>query len=276
MKRSRGFTLIELLVVVAIIALLIAILLPSLNKARDSAKKVQCGANLKGIGQTLSTYGAQYKDQLPIGGIIGTNGLPQAVVPPNGPCWWHDEAIPFMNLMMGVQNPGTNTSTSSLSAYSPNRKAFYCPANNEFNQDVNWTEGSGNSAYRSTGYSMLNSRSGVLASLTNAALVSFIRPAPALQAYVVRLTDFTYPTDQEMALDDITSDVAGTAAIWGETSGSTVFTTNHKDKTRALGANVLFGDMHVAWKPMPSDVTKAFSIKVGGANAIPAGVSWIP
>ncbi len=63
---SKGFTLIELLVVVAIIALLIAILLPSLARAREAAKRVICGQNLKGITGACKTYAFDNEDRWPI------------------------------------------------------------------------------------------------------------------------------------------------------------------------------------------------------------------
>lgn len=61
----RGFTLIELLVVVAIIALLISILLPSLNNARKQAKAVKCGANQNHIGKAVHAYLAENNGTFP-------------------------------------------------------------------------------------------------------------------------------------------------------------------------------------------------------------------
>jgi prepilin-type N-terminal cleavage/methylation domain-containing protein/prepilin-type processing-associated H-X9-DG protein len=69
LRRSKlGFTLIELLVVVAIIALLIAILLPSLGKAREKAKAVACLANLKGLGQASYMYQQDWNGYYPCAG----------------------------------------------------------------------------------------------------------------------------------------------------------------------------------------------------------------
>ena len=65
MKRSKGFTLIELLVVVTIIALLVAILMPTLARARELARQALCAANMKGIGNALGLYMHSEKEAWP-------------------------------------------------------------------------------------------------------------------------------------------------------------------------------------------------------------------
>jgi len=79
---SKSFTLIELLVVVAIIAVLVAMLLPALAAAREKAKQVVCASNLKQIGLAYTLYGDDY------------GWIPHAY--PNGPTvfpWWWSQLI---------------------------------------------------------------------------------------------------------------------------------------------------------------------------------------
>jgi prepilin-type N-terminal cleavage/methylation domain-containing protein/prepilin-type processing-associated H-X9-DG protein len=65
--RRHAFTLIELLVVIGIIAVLLGILLPSLGKAREQARRTNCLSNLRSLGQSLFAYANANRDRLPNG-----------------------------------------------------------------------------------------------------------------------------------------------------------------------------------------------------------------
>ena len=71
MKKSRGFTLIELLVVIAIIAILAALLLPALQRARESSYQSNCKGNLNQIGKSLRGYSNDYDGKFPCGPAYG-------------------------------------------------------------------------------------------------------------------------------------------------------------------------------------------------------------
>src|SRR6266496_791957 len=67
-RRSRGFTLVELLVVIGIIALLIAILLPALSRARESANMIKCQATLRSMAQAAHLHAAEHQGYMPLAG----------------------------------------------------------------------------------------------------------------------------------------------------------------------------------------------------------------
>lgn len=115
MSKKKAFTLIELLVVVAIIALLISILLPSLSRARELSKRTVCASNLRGIGQAMYIY-AQDGDKFPVTAGYKTGG--------NATFWFFRSTLP--------STTGTPSVTADLwiliRANNTTPKQFICPS----------------------------------------------------------------------------------------------------------------------------------------------------
>lgn len=91
-NRSRGFTLVELLVVIAIIGVLIALLLPAVQAAREAARRTQCSNNLKQMGLALQNYHDTFKRFPPATFTRASNKLQSGRA-----AWgWGSAILPFM------------------------------------------------------------------------------------------------------------------------------------------------------------------------------------
>jgi prepilin-type N-terminal cleavage/methylation domain-containing protein len=129
--RRQGITLIELLVVVAIIGVLIALLLPAVQMARESARKQACGNNIKQLGLALQNHVAAHKT-FPAGYIsaLRANGDDA------GPGWaWGVKLLPFLEQNALYQQVDFDAPVESLAA-APVRMTslpvFNCPSDSQF------------------------------------------------------------------------------------------------------------------------------------------------
>ncbi|MBL4700102.1 MAG: prepilin-type N-terminal cleavage/methylation domain-containing protein [Phycisphaeraceae bacterium] len=113
-KTKRAFTLIELLVVISIIALLLAILLPALKKARESATAISCMSNMKQMGVCMAIYLDDYRETFP----------PYKINAPGGRYYWNDLLKRYINEPVTV--PGV-TPINWLKDTAPLPNVFKCP-----------------------------------------------------------------------------------------------------------------------------------------------------
>jgi len=130
-KEGSGFTLVELLVVIGIIALLISILLPSLNKARRQAYTAACASNMKQIAAAMLSYFNDNKGKL----FPETVGYGDSAIYPNG-WFWATELVGQRYVKAPWATFATGTTAAAMSSASPNfvptsGNVFWCPQCND-------------------------------------------------------------------------------------------------------------------------------------------------
>jgi prepilin-type N-terminal cleavage/methylation domain-containing protein len=103
MKKGKFFTLIELLVVIAIIAILAALLLPALGKAKDAAKQLSCLSQEKQISLAFITFGSDNDGWLPSGSIGKEEGVDPNTLP-NNKFWGAPDAEESIRKYLGGED----------------------------------------------------------------------------------------------------------------------------------------------------------------------------
>jgi len=124
--RRRGFTLIELLVVIAIIGVLIALLLPAVQMAREAARRAQCSNNLKQLGLAVQTYAGENNSTLPPCGACGapqTHSIKVRLLP------FLEQGILFNSVNFDVESIWGTVGQSSNATVTTTKLAFFnCPS----------------------------------------------------------------------------------------------------------------------------------------------------
>ena len=228
--RQNAFTLIELLVVVAIIALLISILLPSLARARETGRRAVCGANQRQIFTLALMYSSANR-----GDFISTNyeeDITGAAGRGNHIPWLGRTAMHYFVPSFDPYAP--NDSASLTEVTNPDERILYCP-----NRTSNWRLDYRRSYGTRTGYYIVFGHYGVK------------YPAPNPWVSTLNLAD---PTDgvSTIVMADINEQNTGTPVVTSGSHGPTdiIIDTNALTAPEAdiQGSNIAYIDGSVRWK----------------------------
>jgi prepilin-type N-terminal cleavage/methylation domain-containing protein len=246
-RAAAGFTLVELLVVIGIIALLIAILLPSLSRARETANRVKCGSNLRSLGQSFLLYANENKGVGPRTYYEAGPGRP-----------FTDAAPPFLQVGAGAAQPfgglrgfvGTNNITAALflliRTQDVTPEVFICPSSDGVRDNFG---GGSNHAQTRSNFSKLPDNLGY----------SHANPYPDAEletgGYV---RDKSQRLNSEFALmadvnpgKSASSSARDVTLPKDENAPSSEMRKANSANHRGDGQNVLFGDFHVEFVQHP-------------------------
>lgn len=232
MRGRRGFTLVELLVVIGIIAVLVSILLPSLNKAREAGNAVKCAAQLRDIGLALSMYANANKGWCMPYCNHSQKNPPVAAANQDGQWenWWPHQLRPYLKNYRPADVQSLNASD-----------IFTCPSHYLFRNN-NSQRGK---SYAMTRYAGKIAQQGDPPGQTYIESTNYKLPGPI--AKIKNSSEKIWLADANRILDD-----GSQAHLFMEPDFPFVTKNNKIDYRHNKKANILFLDGHVE----PHDFTK--------------------